>query len=109
MVPVKRDAKKDEIILAVARELGVTYEDIVCSNREAWRVLTRYTIAYILRDKYHWPWDDVKAAIGKERTTAYYAVDVARMMKERATETEKDLMQKVEYAIDKHFTFLSTN
>lgn len=106
MIPNKQHAHKDGVVLAVARSLGVTVDDVTCAKRDAWRVLTRYGIAYALRNDHHWSWDDISTTINRERTTTYYAVETAQLLMDHGNSEQKTILARVRETVAKHMNSL---
>lgn len=108
MIPNKSRAEKQGVLDAVAKKLSVRPEDITDKNREAWRVLTRYAIARALRQDHHWPWPEIGAVIGKERTTTYYAVDIAKRLRAYGSVEQKAIIERITEAVDEYLNNSST-
>jgi chromosomal replication initiation ATPase DnaA len=109
MIPNKSRAEKHGVLEAVARKLSIDVQDITDKNREAWRVIIRYAIARALREDNHWPWPEVGSTIGKERTTTYYAVDIAARMRQYGSVEQKAIIERVTEAVNEYLNSLSTN
>lgn len=72
MIPVSANVEPAAIVDVVAKRLKINPDLLREKNREPWRALVRFAIAWVLINQYNWTSTAAAEVIGKERTTVHY-------------------------------------